>query len=365
MSRKGFSVVVILLVVAGVLAAGGGTYWVLNKRRPDPLEGLSEEAKEEVEKELAGFNRTMDKFEAGIDAETIETYVESEGEVLREELEQKANDILSRDPCKATMDDVREALEAAAEAMSLGEEELGDRLLDWAKRAFREVAARESVDLSGPLPLDEMDLEAAGPGEIEEAAEEGMGIMKQRAILAEQAQRLGMIEVSDKLIKGKVVSSKCPWKVEVAASYEGSMEGNKEFWVNEAKFEEVPADASVAAYENRAEGRFIESDFAYFDGAEWISGEPKGKVWWSVDFSPAESDSILLKVEPEYYESDVYVQYPEGAIAESAPIGGLVNFEKTSFTISLEKLRKRESFSLKQELEFEDGKGQIEIEFTP
>jgi len=254
-----------------------------------------------------------------------------------------------------------------SEAMELGDTDLGDDLLEWAKKAFREIAARRSINLAGPFRADKIDPSSAKTGEGRKAAEEARDIMKQRAVLAEQAQRLGMIEVSDALIHGKVINSNCPWDVLLTASYIGSLEGTKESWVNKVDFQGVPANASAASYENSASGQFTKSEFSYFDGAEWISGQPEGEVTWDLDFSPSgEKDVISLDVSCTAYHQDVYVQYQQGSIAESGPIGGLALFEEVpSLMVPLENLQKRESFSLEKDLEFKDGRGKIEVKFTP
>jgi multidrug efflux pump subunit AcrA (membrane-fusion protein) len=98
-------------------------------------------------------------------------------------IEAEAAAILAQDPCAATDEDVRHALETAAEAQRIpGLEQTADQLIEWAKTAFQSYAAGRA---------------AAGADQQE------------RTELAATAQELALDQLASDLMAGNPIRSGC------------------------------------------------------------------------------------------------------------------------------------------------------------
>lgn len=114
---------------------------------------------------------------------------------LQQEIQSEAEEITSKAPCSATLEDVERAVETAAEAQKIpGMEEVAERLMDWAQKAFLSYAGGRG---------------AAGAD------------AQERTELAVTAQQLGLDELAQDLMTGNPITSPC----NKASDWEGTMTG--------------------------------------------------------------------------------------------------------------------------------------------
>ncbi len=102
---------------------------------------------------------------------------------IKANIEAEAATLLDQDPCAATEEDIRHAVETASEAQKIpGLEQTADQLMEWAKIAFQSFAASRT---------------AAGADEQE------------RIELAATAQGLGLDQLALDLMAGNPIRSGC------------------------------------------------------------------------------------------------------------------------------------------------------------
>lgn len=100
---------------------------------------------------------------------------------VREKITAQAQQILAKDVCETTFNEIQQALTLAGEAQKIGEDALADRLISWVKAAFEANAAKKSCQATA----------------------------KERYEMAAEAQKLGLDKLADDLMAGKTITSQC------------------------------------------------------------------------------------------------------------------------------------------------------------
>jgi len=336
---------------------------VIKKPAVEEITGEQEEVGETIETKAQGLTSKAPDAAAMDDVkDAIELAAEAQNAGLNEVAEDVlkwAKDALNalvekallKDPCSAEIKDVEYAIELAGEAQRLGMDDLADQLITWAKDAFQAVAAKK----------------AASATEAE------------RFELAAEAQKLGLDQLAEDLMAGKPIESPCiyDWDVEITTDYRYVSEGATiESWGSQVKFQNIPLSeafgqvgqpsifASQQQYNSR--GDLTHEEFAVYDGENWISGTRQGEPLWYLTILPKPEEVeageiktlvISLALDPD----SVHIIY--GDFAHS--------YLDFSFEceIPLEKLEEGKPFSTPYDYEYSEEYETLEesadLRFTP
>lgn len=141
-NQKGIiPLIFLLLIAAAVVASGAGYYIHKSKSNSGKSNGNGTELSEPWD--------AYDNSQAVLDElEWVENYIAdndviydedeqaADFEMSQEQVKESAQIVLDSSFCGASLEDVRHALQSAAQAQSVGLEDLGDELIKWAKNAF-------------------------------------------------------------------------------------------------------------------------------------------------------------------------------------------------------------------------------------
>lgn len=168
---------------------------------------------------------------------------------LEDKVNTQGQEILAKDKCDATLDDVKKALEVAGEAQKLGLDQMADQLIAWSKDAFSAAVSKKAGKLSE----------------------------KERLDLAAEAQKLGLDQLADDLINGREIISDCDkWKGILDVTMEGAKDSpvHLDFSFEEKEENKIEGSGTGTHRDKFADGEGCEQ---YVDNPAKvkISGEEK------------------------------------------------------------------------------------------
>ena len=258
-------------------------------------------------------------------------------------------DILKRNPCTATEDDVVKFLKFMQQARLLGAEWSNEQIFGWVKKAFRAIASDVTTmtDKRGFLEL------------------------------AQQARLFGFEQMARQLRARKPINSSCVlrWKVSIDAKYTNKMEGLKGGWNLRADFPKVKLTGwrsvlgGVSSFKTpQTTARVISNTTAYFDGGDWISCQPGGALTWQCNVMPTivgdelciKSGEVPLKLT--MHQFDNTSKCDDGV---SSPLNGIYLISDEPWIIPSEKVGEGKPFTVTRKREDEDGKAVLKFTFTP
>lgn len=296
---------------------------------------------------------------------------------------EKAERILEFEVCDATMKHINLSVEVAQEVMILGDEELGFRLIEWAKEAYRafvvEVAMAPGAHiLDKGIDIDEFRMEEGLAAMYNEIKKTRL-ISYVRYMLAQIGQGLGFFEVTQDIISGNYIEPVCVqlWDVKFSIDYDKRQIDSMQIWSATATLNDVPIYKYSPTLgfrkvnsNTRTQGVFILEEMWWSDqGPEspymgTIIGNPNFKIEIYYDGRINFWDDILkVSAGIDSRTTEPIIRWTDG---QEVPFTEFLTIQNTIFDIDTTHLWKRESFSYSEALETGEyymitGK----FEFTP
>jgi hypothetical protein len=140
MNQKGVVPLALVLIVASVLALGAFSVYKYQTGSERRLSSTQKQLLKTVKGELKDIQVTLEEIES---PKTIEEINQAKIEQLRNQVQERANTILSKNLCNVDMDDIREALQTAQQARLLGMD-VFEQLIGWVEDGVRSIVADEA-----------------------------------------------------------------------------------------------------------------------------------------------------------------------------------------------------------------------------
>lgn len=297
-------------------------------------------------------------------------------------VQQRADAILNKQHCDATIYDVENALQTAADAQQIGDLELSDKLFRWAKLAFRSIVPDLTLSYGWSyleIGTDMFEVDMADRQPIFDAHEE---TFSNRSRLAQQATLLGFQDLADDILGGKHIQPACITLYDVSIDadffYEDKYGSYHEDWTANTTTRDVPiykADEDLglmALHKSHSqEADITHQDIWWSDASYDAPYDCKlSKMKWKIllDYLSQKNlwdEKLIVEYNLTSTQEDPYISaYCEGDGGDTG-ISGDEIFRNGKIEVSMQKIWRMEVFEIKENLNSEEGAAKIILRFTP
>jgi len=255
--------------------------------------------------------------------------------------------------CAATDEDIYCNVKLVEMLLKFGSEQGSSDVMKWSQRAYRAIAADVSI----------------------------LTNKQNRHKVAEQANKLGLADVSSAVLQGKKVKTDCviDWRVTAKISYKCTMEGVRCQWETTINFPKVIMTGwrsllggqlpLLSSFQEWVTAPTVREEYAYFDGDKWIQCDIDKTMTWQcgVTFNPdlgkpagaTGKVRILLATHP--MKTQGVSKCDDGT---TSPMSGQTG-RFGPYYIPVEKIANGKPFSVKFKNSDGDGISKISLSFSP